>query len=55
MTPEEAQALYADVVGLMRRMYRECRLVHADLSEYNMLYSDSQVRQKIFINFSMII
>lgn len=44
MAPDEAQTLYAEVVRLMRRMYRECRLVHADLSEYNMLYSDSQVR-----------
>lgn len=35
---EEAQRLYAQCVRLMRTMYQECRLVHADLSEYNLLY-----------------
>ena len=27
---------YRDVLGIMRRMYQECKLVHADLSEYNL-------------------
>lgn len=37
---QEAQwrALYAQLLGIMRRMYQVCRLVHADLSEYNILY-----------------
>lgn len=35
---EEAQKLYAQCIRLMRTMYQECRLVHADLSEYNLLY-----------------
>lgn len=35
---EEAQKLYAQCIRLMRIMYQECRLVHADLSEYNLLY-----------------
>ena len=30
--------LYFQMVKIMRRMYHECRLVHADLSEYNLLY-----------------
>ncbi|KAH7329477.1 RIO1 family-domain-containing protein [Stachybotrys elegans] len=30
--------LYIQLLGLMRRMYQVCRLVHADLSEYNILY-----------------
>jgi len=34
---------YAQVVRLMRRMYHRCRLVHADLSEYNLLYFDGLV------------
>jgi RIO kinase 1 len=32
------QALYVQLLGVMRRMYQVCRLVHADLSEYNILY-----------------
>ncbi len=32
--------MYNQCVHLMRTMYQVCRLVHADLSEYNMLYKD---------------
>ncbi|KAJ1975109.1 Serine/threonine-protein kinase rio1 [Dimargaris verticillata] len=31
-------ALYVQLVKIMRRMYQVCHLVHADLSEYNILY-----------------
>ncbi|KND87003.1 Serine/threonine-protein kinase rio1 [Tolypocladium ophioglossoides CBS 100239] len=31
--------LYIQLLGLMRKMYQVCRLVHADLSEYNILYN----------------
>lgn len=36
----EAQwrGLYVQLLGIMRKMYQVCRLVHADLSEYNILY-----------------
>jgi RIO kinase 1 len=34
------QGLYVELLGLMRRMYQVCRLVHADLSEYNILYHE---------------
>ena len=29
---------YSQVVRIMRRMFHECKLIHADLSEYNILY-----------------
>ncbi|EXF84420.1 RIO1 family protein [Colletotrichum fioriniae PJ7] len=36
---EQWRALYVQLLGLMRRIYQTCRLVHADLSEYNILYN----------------
>ncbi|WEW57116.1 Serine/threonine-protein kinase rio1 [Emydomyces testavorans] len=39
------RALYMELIGHMRTMYQVCRLVHADLSEYNILYH----KHKLFI------
>lgn len=37
------QRLYVQLLSIMRRMYQVCRLVHADLSEYNILYNKQQL------------
>ncbi|KAM5376288.1 hypothetical protein ACJZ2D_005659 [Fusarium nematophilum] len=37
--------LYVQLLGVMRRIYQVCRLVHADLSEYNILYH----KEKLYI------
>ncbi|KAH6999036.1 RIO1 family-domain-containing protein [Ilyonectria sp. MPI-CAGE-AT-0026] len=40
---QQWQKLYVQLLGLMRRIYQVCRLVHADLSEYNILYHDGKL------------
>ena len=40
LTESKARELYLECVLIVRRLYTKCRLVHADLSEYNILYDD---------------
>jgi RIO kinase 1 len=40
---EQWRVLYLQLLGLMKRMYQTCRLVHADLSEYNVLYHQNKL------------
>ncbi|QNP96073.1 YALIA101S04e02234g1_1 [Yarrowia lipolytica] len=40
---EEYTALYHQLCAYMRIMYQKCRLVHADLSEYNILYHERKL------------
>jgi RIO kinase 1 len=35
---DQWRVLYLQLLSLMKRMYQTCKLVHADLSEYNVLY-----------------
>ena len=40
---EDPEPIYRQTIGIMRTLYQECRLVHADFSEYNLLYHDGLV------------
>ncbi|KAL4623446.1 serine/threonine-protein kinase RIO1 [Arapaima gigas] len=42
LSESKARELYLQVIQNMRRMYQEARLVHADLSEFNMLYHNGE-------------
>jgi len=38
----DLEIAYDQVVDMMTRLYKDCHLVHADLSEYNILWQDGQ-------------
>jgi RIO kinase 1 len=39
----EIAHLYEECIMMMRHLYQECKLVHGDLSEYNLLYYKGQI------------
>lgn len=43
LTTSKARELYHDCVVMMWLMYNKCKLVHADLSEFNLLYHDGKI------------
>ncbi|KAH0513802.1 Serine/threonine-protein kinase RIO1 [Microtus ochrogaster] len=43
LSESKARELYLQVIQYMRKMYQDARLVHADLSEFNMLYHSGNV------------
>ncbi|KAK9503005.1 hypothetical protein O3M35_011670 [Rhynocoris fuscipes] len=43
LSSSKACKLYRDCVTMMWTMYNKCRLVHADLSEFNMLYHNGEL------------
>lgn len=43
LSESKARELYLQCIHLMRKLYQDCKLVHADLSEFNMLYHSGQV------------
>jgi len=41
---DEYNKSYRQIIQIMRRMFTRCKLVHADLSEYNILYNTQKKR-----------
>lgn len=43
LTQSKARELYRELVIMMWKMYNKCKLVHADLSEFNLLYYNGEL------------
>ncbi|XP_060864181.1 serine/threonine-protein kinase RIO1 [Metopolophium dirhodum] len=43
LTTSKACQLYRDCLIIMWKLYNICKLVHADLSEFNLLYNDGEI------------
>jgi len=42
ITESKARELYREIVLTVRKMFHECKLVHGDLSEFNLLYHEGK-------------
>ena len=49
LSSAQVQKAYEDTVGIMSKMYVECNLIHADLSEFNLLWFRNQVCESSFL------
>ncbi len=43
LSESKARQLYLDCILMMRKLFNDCKLVHSDLSEFNLLYNDSKL------------
>ncbi|XP_031695120.1 serine/threonine-protein kinase RIO3-like [Anarrhichthys ocellatus] len=43
LSSEDMKTAFYQVLHVMQQLYQECNLVHADLSEYNMLWHEGKV------------
>lgn len=42
--PEEKwESIYLEIIKIMRTLFKQCKLVHADFSEYNILYQEDKI------------
>ena len=42
-TEEEWENIYLELIRILRTLYKKCKLVHADFSEYNILYQEGKI------------
>ncbi|RWS28454.1 serine/threonine-protein kinase RIO1-like protein [Leptotrombidium deliense] len=43
LNESKARELYLDCILMMRRLFNDCKLVHADFSEFNLLYDNGKL------------